>query len=208
MKISFFAGSVVGYWRNAAAIYARGLAHGLSLRGNEVRVVEERQNHQYAKTLRAIGSGPARHFYDSFRTFQHHTYEPRHGAPLLEWVTREVSLIDVAVAVDGLEPELCRWLANLTRDGLARAYLTFAPETLTDEMVAELELETFDLILAPSAPRAAIAWQPSALAVAGHDRNPEIAGSFNPPLADDADPIRAAEVFESALARASVVARI
>lgn len=201
MKFTFFAGSVVGYVQNPTAIYTRGLAHGLSLRGNEIRVVEERQNAAFARTLRAVGSVAARHVHDKFRTFQHHTYEARRGGQLLEWVTREMALIDAAVAVAGLDPELCRWLANVDRDGLVRAYLTFEPETLTDDAAAALELEKFDLILAPSKPVAAIAWQPIELAVAAQDRALTDAASIPQALAAAADPIRAAEVFEAALTR-------
>ena len=201
MKLTFFAGSVVGYVGNPTAIYTRGLAHGLSLRGNEIRVVEERQNRAFSATLRAVGSGAARHFHESFRTFQHHTYEPRRGAQLLEWVTRELALIDVAVAVAGIEAELCRWLANVSRDGLVRAYLTFAPDEMTDEAVASLELDKYDLILAPSQPAAAIAWQQIEPAVAGQDRALSAAAMITPSLASVADPIHAAEVFEATLTR-------
>ncbi len=154
MKVTFFVESVVGYVDNPTAIYTRGLAHGLSLRGNDVRIVEERQNDAVTRTLLAAGSGVARHFHDTFRMFQHHTYEPRSGAQLLEWVTRELSLIDVAVAVAGIDSELCRWLANVSREGLVSTYLTFEPENLTDEVVAALDLDRFDLILAPRQPAA------------------------------------------------------
>jgi hypothetical protein len=139
--------------------------------------------------------------------FQHHTYEPRSGAPLLEWVTRELSLIDVAVAVAGLEPELCRWLANVSREELIRAYLTFEPERLTDDAVAALELEQFDLILAPRQPAATIAWRPIVPGVAGHDRLPEITESLDVPGDEESDPIRAAEVFEAAVSRSQAVVR-
>jgi hypothetical protein len=193
LKVTFFVGSVVGYVDNPTAIYSRGLAHGLSLRGNEVRIVEERQNEAFARTLREVGAGATLAFHDHFRTVQHHTYEARRGAQLLEWVTREIALIDTAIAVDGLEPELCRWLANLTREGLTRVYLTFDPASLTDETVSALELEKFDQILAPDQPAASIAWQPIRYAVAGQDL--ALAGS----TADDADPILAAEVFEAAV---------
>lgn len=205
MNVTFFTESVVGFVENPTAIYTRGLAHGLSLRGNEIRIVEERQNAAFARTLRVVGAEASRHFHDSFRTFQHHTYEPRHGAPLLEWVTRELSLIDVAVAVAGIEPELCRWLANVSREGLVRAYLAFEPERLTDDVVEALELERFDLILAPGQPAANIAWRPIVRGVAGYDHRPEILHSIGPMRGDEADPIRAAEVFEVALTRSQAV---
>ncbi len=207
MKATFFVESVVGYVENPTAIYARGLAHGLSLRGNEVRIVEERQNAAFARTLRVAGAEAARHFYDRFRMFQHHSYERRSGAPLLEWVTRELSLIDVGVAVAGLEPELCRWLANVSREGLVRVYLTFEPEQLTDDVVAALELERFDLILAPRQPAANLIWRPIVSGVAAHDQLPEIVQSSGLALGDDSDPIRAAEVFEAALAGMLAVSR-
>lgn len=201
MKFTFFTGTVVGYVENPTAIFTRGLAHGLSLRGNEVRVVEKRQNAAYARTLRAVGSGAARHVHDAFRTFQHHTYDARSGAQLLEWVTREMALIDVAVAVAGIEAELCRWLANVERSGLVRAYLTFEPETLTDDVAAALELEKFDVILATGQPAGDLAWQLIAPAVASQDDALTEAASIQRSTADDADPIRAAEVFEAALTR-------
>jgi len=207
LNITFFTGSVVGYVDNPTAIYTRGLAHGLGLRGNEIRVVEERQNHAFARTLHAVGSDAARHFYDNFRMFQHHTYEPRNGAHLLEWVSREIALIDVAVAVAGLEPELCCWLANISRAGGTRAYLTFEPEALTDEAVTTLELEKFDLILAPTQPAATIAWQPIAFAVADQDRSLDIPTAPPPDVPDDIDPIRAAEQFETILASARSTSR-
>lgn len=200
MKITFFVESVVGFVENPAAITTRGLAHGLSLRGNEVRIVEERQNAAFSRTLRVARAEASRHFYDNFRTIQHHTFEPRSGAALLEWITRELALIDVAVAVEGVNDELCRWLANVSQPGLTRAYLTFDPEALTDEVVESLQLGMFELILAPSAPAAEIAWRQISPTVAGHDR---IALVQNHVELDDigADPIRAAELFEAAITR-------
>jgi hypothetical protein len=201
MKVTFFAESVVGYVENPTAIYTRGLAHGLSLRGNEVRIVEERQNAAFARTLRTAGSAAARHFHDAFRLFQHHTYEPRRGAPLLEWVTRELSLIDVAVAVSGIEPELCRWLANVSREGLVRAYMTFDPDRLTDEVVVSLEIERFDIVLAPRQPAARIAWRPIVPGIATDDHVAAITQALTLQSGEETDPIRSAEVFEAALVR-------
>lgn len=207
MKVTFFVGSVVGYVENPSAILTRGLAHGLSLRGNEVRVVEERQNREFAKTLRVAGAGASRHFYESFRMFQHHTYEPRSGAPLLEWVTRELALIDVAVVVDGAGPELCRWIANVSQEGLTRAFLTFQPERLTQDVVTALELGSFEIVLSPAEPSASIVWRQVAGAIAGPDRELLAQASLPRELADEADPIRAAEVFEAAVARVPSVDR-
>lgn len=200
MKFTFFVESAVGFVENPAVVLTRGLAHGLSLRGNEVRIVEERQNAAFARTLRVVGAAASRHFYDGFRTIQHHTFEPRSGAALLEWVTRELALIDVAVAVAGVNDELCRWLANVSQEGLTRTYLTFEPETLTDEIVASLELDKFDFVLAPREPVAKIAWRQIVTTVAGQDRVPLVEDHVTP-IDADVDPIRAAEVFEAAVAQ-------
>jgi hypothetical protein len=179
------------------------------LRGNDIRIVEERQNHAFTQTLRdaGAGAGAARHFHDSFRLFQHTTYEPRSGGRLLEWTTRELALIDIAVAVAGLDQELCRWLANLSHPGLVRAYLTFDPGSLTDDVVATLELEKYDLVLAPSEPVARVYWQPILPAVADQDRTPAITGALDPSIVDAADPIHAAEAFEATLTRARSASR-
>lgn len=198
LKITFFAGSVVGYVDNPAALHTRALAHGLALRGNDVRVVEERQNQFFTRTLRAVGAGASRHFHEQFRAIQHATYEPRSGAPLLEWVTREVALIDVAVVADDAPVELTRWLANVTRNGLTRALLAWQPELLTAARAAELELGRLDLVLAPEQPAAdALAWLPIARPVASQDALPTIAGELR-----GTEPIVAAEEFERLVRRA------
>jgi hypothetical protein len=200
VKVTFFAGSVVGYHENPAALLTRGLAHGLALRGNDVRVVEERQNHAFARTLRAHGAGAARHFHDHFGLIQHHTFEPRSGAPLLEWVSREIALIDVAVAVEGVGDELCRWLANVTRLGLTRAYLAWHPEHLSAERSAHLEIERFDLILAPTEPLTTTpGWgrvEPTLARPDADARLSDLLPEYRQPLSD---PVTAAELFERAV---------
>lgn len=205
LKITFFVNSIIGYVDNPAAIYTRGLAHGLALRGNDIRVVEERQNAKLTRTLQATGSQAARHVYESFPLIQYNTFEPRTGARLLEWVTRELALIDVAVAVQGLGDELCRWIANVTRDNLTRAYLAWNPEDLTTERAAYLELDKYDLILATDQPRADIEWTPVRPTMATQDRSDSIDTALIGTLRDDlVDPVRAAELFEALVTRRSV----
>jgi hypothetical protein len=158
LRVTFFPGSIVGYLDHPQALLTRGLAHGLAERGNDVRIVEERQNPIIKRSLLAHGSEPSRHFYEHFSHMQYHTYEPRSGAQLLEWVTRELALIDVGVAVDGVEQELCRWLGNVTRAGLIRAFLTYDPDSLTSERAAALDIDKFDIVIAPSKPAANLPW--------------------------------------------------
>lgn len=169
MKLTFFAPTVVGYIAYPDALYVRGLAQALGDHGHIVRVVEPRQNHAFTSTLRAVGSAAARQFHADFTGFQHHTFEPSTGGRLLEWVTRELALIDAAIAVDGLDDELTRWLANVTRPGLQRAYWTLHPETLTDNLAQRLQLALFDMVLAPRQPVADVPWRPIQRTIAPAD---------------------------------------
>lgn len=197
MRVTFFPGSVVGYLGHPQALLTRGLAYGLATRGNDIRIVEERQNAIMKRTLLEVGAAPSRHFHDHFSGLQYHTYEPRSGAQLLEWVTREVALIDVAVAVDGVEQELCRWIGNVTRAGLIRAFMTFDPDSLTEERIQELEIDKYDVVIAPARPAAELPWTqlPPSLAPADDDETlnatipPELTGAL-------VDPVVAATAFE------------
>jgi hypothetical protein len=197
LKITLFPGSIVGYAAYPEAVLTRGLAHGLAERGHDVRVVEERQNELLKRTLLEIGSEPSRHFHDHFKTVQYHTYEPRTGAQLLEWVTRELALIDVSVAVDGVEQELCRWLGNVNRAGLLRAFLTFDPDSLDDRRAAELDIDKYDVVIAPSRPAADLPWAELPPALAPQD-DLESIRSFVPDqlIASSRDPAEVALMFE------------
>jgi hypothetical protein len=159
VKVTFFAPSVVGYSDYPDALFVRGLAQALGERNHIVRVVEPRQNHAFARTIRCAGSHAARQFYSDFTAFQHHTYEPRTGGRLLEWATRELALIDAAIVIAGSDDELCRWVANIARSGLRRYYLTFEPDTLTPEVVRRLELRLYDAVLAPRQPAVDLPWR-------------------------------------------------
>ena len=150
MRITFFVNSIVGYVDNPSALYTRAFANSLATLGNDIRVVEERQNEMLTRTLRTTGSRASRHVYERFPLLQHSTYDPRTGAPLLEWLSREVSLIDIAIAVQGVNTELTRWIANISREGLTRAFLVWEPEALDESDIVALELEKFDIILAPT----------------------------------------------------------
>jgi hypothetical protein len=199
MRITFFVESVVGYVDNPTALLVRGLAHGLAQRGHDVRVVEERNNHALARTLRQAGAEPLRHFHDAFPELQRHTYEPRSGPPLLEWVSREIALIDVAVAVHGAETELCRWLANLTRERLPRIFLTLDPQRLDDEASARDAVPLFDAVFAPSQPAADLEWRLIPPCIATQDRDAGLLDGIDRRIALDlVDPLTAAQAFEQA----------
>ena len=195
MHVTFFPASIVGYVGYPAALLTRGLGSGLVARGHDVGSVEPRLNEAVTRTLRAVGAEAMRHFHAAFPAIHYRTFQARSGAPLLEWTSREVALIDVAVAVAGLDDELCRWLANISGVGLCRLYLTDEPERLTQVVADRLELAKFDRIIAPRPPAANLPWSriPPALARADIDAGlslPEVAG-------DIADPLVAAERFEA-----------
>lgn len=181
-------------------MYTRALANGLAVLGHDIRVVEQRQNEPLARTLRAAGAGASRHVYERFPLLHYSTYEPRTGAPLLEWLSREVSLIDVAVAVQGVDTELARWIANISREGLTRAFLAWEPEGIDDDRAAELELEKYDFILSPE-PVAGLPWLAVSPSLAEQDLDEGFDRTLAGPLHDDlADPIAAAAAFERTLA--------
>lgn len=199
LRVTFFVNSIIGYVENPAALYTRALANGLAVLGSDVRVVEERQNDAFTRTLRATGSAASRHVYERFPLLQYSTYEPRTGASLLEWLTREVSLIDTAVAVQGVDGELARWIANITRAGLTRAFLIWDPVAITAERMAELELDKYDVILSP-APLAGLAWLPIRPSLAEQDLGENVDRALAGPLHSElADPIDAAGDFLRAL---------
>jgi len=196
LRITFFVNSIVGYVDNPSALYTRAFATSLATLGNNIRVVEERQNEMLTRTLRTTGSQASRHVYERFPLLQHSTYDPRTGAPLLEWLSREVSLIDIAIAVQGVNTELTRWIANISREGLTRAFLVWEPEALDESDIVALELEKFDIILAPTpiARLPSLAVQPS---LAEQDLIDDIDLALAGPLSDNlADADAAAATFE------------
>ncbi len=199
LKITFFVNSIIGYVGNPAALYTRALANGLAVLGNDIRVVEERQNEPLARTLRATGAAASRHVYERFPLLRYSTYEQRSGGPLLEWLTREVSLIDVAVAVQGVDTELARWVANISREGLTRAFLAWDPDSIDEARASELELEKYDLLLSP-APVAGLPCLDVRPALAEQDLDDAIDRSLAGQLRDDlTDAIDAAARLERTL---------
>lgn len=159
MRITFFPASAIGYLEYPEALFTRGLAQGLAAQGADIRIVEERKNPAVRRTLAEVGSDAFRRVHQKFPNVPVHGFEPRTGAKLMEWLSRELSLIDVAVAVNGLPDELCRWIANLDHESLTRVYMTFRPEELTSDRAEQLELERFDMIACVTAPEADVRWQ-------------------------------------------------
>lgn len=197
MNVTFFPASALGYVDYPEGLFTRGLAAGLLARGHDVRIVEERKNPVMTRTLKVDGAAAARRLYDEFPELLVHSYEPRTGGRLMEWLSRELSLIDVAVAVDGLPEVVARWIANLTHPALTRVYLTFRPETLDAETVARLELDKYDRILTTGEPATSIDWSPILPTLARQDRAAGLDTHVPPDLVDRlADPIAAAEDFE------------
>lgn len=161
MRVTFFPESAIGYVDYPEALLTRGLAAGLTERGHDVRIVEQRKNPALTRTLTTAGSAASRHAYERFPGVLMHSYQPRSGAPLMEWISRELSLIDVAVAVHGVQEEVARWIANLSHPTLVRLYLTFDAELLDARLAESLELDKYDGVIAPVAPNGVeVDWYP------------------------------------------------
>ncbi len=154
-----FSQSAIGYVGNQEALFARGLAWGLHQRGHIVRMLEERRNPALQRTLRAVGASASRQAFDDFPGIHIHSFEPRSGAALMEWIARELSQVDLAIVVDGLPNEVTRWVANLDHRLIVRVFVTFRPNDLNDERAQNLELPRYDLIFSSSQPEASIEWQ-------------------------------------------------
>ena len=200
-RIGIFTHSAVGYVENPEALYSRAIAWGLHERGHQVRMLEERRNPSLRKTLEVVGSGASRHVYEAFSGVLIHSYEPKRGAPLMEWLARELSLVDLAIAIDGLSVETARWIANLSHPDTRRAFLTYRPGELTPARAAEIEIERYDAVLASSAPAVNIAWLPIKKSIAPQDRS-AIPPEHMPALiaGEEAEPGAVARSIESLLA--------
>lgn len=189
MRITFFAPTIVGYLGWPDALYLRGLAGGLADARHDVRVVEERRNPHLTTTLRQLGSAPERAFYDIFPHLQRNTFDPRRGAQLLEWFTREIALLDVAVVVDGIDEQLVQWLAEIHLDGLTRLFIRFGS---TGARHAAEVLSGFDAVLSPEQPLELDNWRRLPLTLAELD-TPLVVGACRPTV----DQRVAVEMFET-----------
>ena len=157
-RVAIFSESAIGYVHNPEALYARAIAWGFHQQGRHVRMLEERRNAALRRTLESVGSAASRHAFEAFPGILIHSFEPRSGASLMEWVSRELSLVDLAIAIDGAGEELTRWIANLDHRTLTRIFVTYRPNELTGERAGQLELERFDAVFASSEPAAGIKW--------------------------------------------------
>ena len=203
MKFTFFAGSIIGYIGHPEALFTRSLADALVARGNDVRLAEARQNEHYVRTLEIDRAPAARAMFESFPTVQYHSFDMRRGPRLFEWLAREIALIDVAVAVDGVDDELVRWLANLNQPRLTRIFQTYRPAKLDTDRADSLELGLFNAVAATDAPPDGRPWSLVRPSVARADidagRLRHIGDGFVNELVD---PAIAAEDLMSAVERA------
>lgn len=167
--MAIFSASAVGYVDNPEALYARAIAWGLHQRGHYVRMLEERRNPVMRKTLETIGAAASRTVYEQFPGILIHGFEPRSGAALMEWLARELSLADLAIAVDGVPTEVARWIANLDHRKLQRVYVTYRPDELTADRAAEVELDRYDGVFASGSPAADVSWTPIQPSIAPQD---------------------------------------
>jgi len=123
-------------------------------------MLEERRNATLRRTLETVGGAASRIVYEHFPGVLVHAFEPRSGAPLMEWLARELSLVDLAIAIDGLPTEVARWIANLDHRDLRRVFVTFRPDELTPGRAIESELERYDAVFASGQPGAELLWTP------------------------------------------------
>jgi hypothetical protein len=89
----------------------------------------------------------------------------------------------------------------VNRAGLIRAFLTFDPDSLDDRRAAALDIDKYDIVIAPSRPAANLPWTALPPALAAQD-DLESIRSYVPSRLLDAtrDPEEVALVFEHMIA--------
>lgn len=113
-----FTTSIISSVDNPEALLWRSLGGRLRRAGHQAVFFESRGNKAVRMLLQRDGSQALKEFRARFPDIEYRTYGPRHGANLVEWMTRILATVDVAVIQANVETELVRWLGELTRPHL------------------------------------------------------------------------------------------
>lgn len=157
LRWAIFSTSVVSAIDNPDAYLWRALGTRLRQMGHEAIFFEPRGNDAVRALLHRSGSAALTEFRVRHADIEYRTFEPRTGADLVEWMTRTLATVDVAVIQASAAAELVKWLAKLTRPHLR----TFYVDTGWNEMEPAGDqtgesLTGFTAIVAGSAERAAL----------------------------------------------------
>lgn len=115
---AIFCGSVVSAVENPSAHLFRALGRALSQRGDEATFYEEQSNAAIRALLMREGARAFERFRSDFPEIVYRTADRRTGADLVEWLTRILATVDIAVVDVGAPPTLTAWVGRLTRPHL------------------------------------------------------------------------------------------
>lgn len=118
LRWAIFTKSVVSAVNNPEALLWRSLATRLRHAGHQAIFYEPRGNESVRLLLRRDGSQGLKDFRTRFPDVEYRTFESRRGADLVEWMTRMLATVDVAMIPANADSDLVRWLGQLTRHHL------------------------------------------------------------------------------------------
>ncbi len=150
-----FVRSLVAVDEHPPAQTFRFLGRFLAQRQQELVFLEERGNPLTVRALRRRGAAALRELATHWPELRYHTFEPRHGADLVEWLGRTLATADLALVELGVSEELTYWVGQLTRPHLQTFLVDlspFAPEL--DPVRRRLDPASFTAVLClpPSLP--------------------------------------------------------
>ncbi len=141
LRWAIFTASVLSTVDNPDAHLWRALGARLHSLDVEAVFYEPRGNQALRALLQRSGAGALTAFRAQFPDIEYRTLEPRHGADLVEWMTRILATADVAIIQSTATPDLINWLGKLTRRHLQTFYLDSgwnepreSPDELTDQL--------------------------------------------------------------------------
>jgi hypothetical protein len=149
LRWAIFTASVVSAIDNPEAYLWRVLGSRLREIGHEAFFFEPRGNEPVRALLHRSGSRALKEFSFRHPDVEYRTLEPRKGADLVEWMTRTLATVDVAVIQSNVEPDLINWMGQLTRPHLQTFFLDSGwsdQQALSDALADQIRTYTAVLV--------------------------------------------------------------
>lgn len=139
-----FSRSIISAVGNPDAYLMRALGGFLANLGDEATFFEERANPALRAMLVEHGAAAMTAFRLRYPNLAYRTIDPRSGADLVEWLTRTLSTVDIAVVLHQAPAELTRWVGFLTRPHLVTAFVDPGiGEQIAEAALREREISAF-----------------------------------------------------------------
>ncbi len=146
---AIFAASVISPVDNPDAYLWRALGARLKQLGQDATFFEPRGNAALRALLHRSGSAALKDFRLNHPDVEYRTLEPRTGADLVEWMTRTLATIDVALIQSNAPAPLIEWLGKLTRPYLQTFFVDTGWNIDSEQMLPDPEiLRSYSAIVA------------------------------------------------------------